>query len=133
MKSLPVEESDILKIARLEAENLALRRELAGASARFTYLQQIYEKLANQWNAFQGCLPPSARIQPRDVQRAEGVGEMLNLIVQHLVGLGYGTNTLDDLISVLRRARPPTPTQASNASRQKELPGAEPYSIIDSY
>lgn len=110
------EESQQEKIVRLERECELLRRELAGARDKYLYLDGVYQRLADTWNAFQGSQEP--KLTPRNVQRAEASGELARKLAEVFIGLAYKTRGLDDLIQVLLRLRPAQPeTDEDKAKR----------------
>lgn len=78
------------KIFELEGELARLRQEHA-------HLQQIYNKLADQWNVFQSLNKPDNR----NIQRAEGAGEMARKLAEVLLGVAYVKDTREILRKLL--------------------------------
>lgn len=63
-----------------------LERELAGAEDRYVKLEGIYNRLADQWNAFQA----TARPDNRNCQRAEASGELARKLAEVFLAMAYG-------------------------------------------
>ncbi len=81
-----------------------LRREVAywrGEAgmwrSKHEHLQQIYNKLADQWNVFQA----TARPDNRNIQRAEGAGEMARKLAEALLAIAYDKDARELLTDLL--------------------------------
>lgn len=70
---------------RTEDDTEYWRAEAGKWQTKYEQLQQIYNKLADQWNAIQA----TARPDNRNLQRAEGAGEMARLLAEVLLGVAY--------------------------------------------
>lgn len=79
------------EIERLLKENLALKQEAGQWRTKYDQLTIIYNKLADQWNAFQALSKPDNR----NIQRAEGAGEMARKLAEVLLGVAYSTDVRD--------------------------------------
>lgn len=65
-----------------------LEREVGKWKSKYEQLEVIYNKLADQWNAFQALSKPDNR----NIQRAEGAGEMARKLGEVLLCLAYDTD-----------------------------------------
>lgn len=74
-----------------------LERSLGEIITKHEQLQQIYQKLADQWNVFQATNRPDNR----NIQRAEGAGEMARKLAEILLGAAYATDVRDILRTML--------------------------------
>jgi chromosome segregation ATPase len=71
-------------IDRLEKEIEMLRAALRGAEDRYRQLHEQYDKISDMWNAFQAA----HNLEPRDIIRAEAVGEFARKLSMLLIRLG---------------------------------------------
>lgn len=85
-------------IDRLQARVTDLEHRLQWAGVEYAKLKEIYDKLADQWNAFQATAKPTNR----NVHRAEASGELARKLAEIFIGLAYDTSTLEDLQEFLR-------------------------------
>lgn len=74
------------------------QRELAKTKQELESLRQIYNKLADQWNVFQSTNRPDNR----NIQRAEGAGEMARKLAEVLLAVSYDTDARDLIRSILK-------------------------------
>jgi len=93
---------DLVRRANTDSDTLReqvfrLERELAALQQKHAHLQQIYNKLADQWNVFQATNRPDNR----NIQRAEGAGEMARKLAEVLLGVAYSTDVRDLLRKLL--------------------------------
>jgi len=98
------------EIERLLKENLALKQEAGKWKSKYDQLNIIYNKLADQWNVFQA----SSRPDNRNIQRAEGAGEMARKLAEVLLCLAYDTDSRDlilELFDKLGQAQNPASGQ----------------------
>ena len=74
-----------------------LQRELGALQQKYEHLQQTYNKLADQWNVFQA----TARPDNRNIQRAEGAGEMARKLAEVFLSLAYDKDAIGSLQNIL--------------------------------
>lgn len=105
------------EIERLLKENLELKREAGQWKTKYDQLNIIYNKLADQWNAFQALSKPDNR----NIQRAEGAGEMARKLGEILLCLAYDTDSRDliqNLLSELHFRQQPAGGQEVEVSEK---------------
>jgi hypothetical protein len=76
---------------------LVLQQELGMWRDKYEHLAITYNKLADQWNVFQATNRPDNR----NIQRAEGAGEMARKLAEVLLGVAYEKDVRDLLKKVL--------------------------------
>lgn len=81
----------------LQRELLAARQEAGQWRTKYEHLDQVYNKLADQWNVFQSLNKPDNR----NIQRAEGAGEMARKLAEVFLGLAYQKDTREILRKLL--------------------------------
>lgn len=103
-KQLPIRVSEVV-VERAPDDHdycnkriLALEQECGALQTKYAQLQQIYNKLADQWNVFQA----TSRPDNRNIQRAEGAGEMARKLAEVLLGVAYATDVRDLLQKILQ-------------------------------
>lgn len=81
----------------LQRQLLAAKQEAGQWRTKYEHLDQIYNKLADQWNVFQSLNKPDNR----NIQRAEGAGEMARRLAGVLLGVAYQKDTREALRKLL--------------------------------
>jgi hypothetical protein len=113
-------------IAWLQERVRHLERQLDWKQIEYIKLKNLYDGLADQWNAFQA----TARPDSRNVHRAEAAGELARKLAEVLIGLSYDKDIQQPLLEVLdglaqlNRAK-------TNAPRQETGPKALPAGAVE--
>lgn len=105
-------------IAWLQERVRYLEGQLDWKQIEYAKLKNLYDGLADQWNAFQA----TARPDNRSVHRAEAAGELGRKLAEVLIGLSYDKDVRQPLLEVLGglvRAQSDAPRQETGA---KALP-----------
>ena len=89
--------SDAQTIEWLQKRVKELEHKLDWAGTEHAKLQEVYNKLADQWNVFQATNRPDNR----NIQRAEGAGEMARKLAEVLLGVAYERDVRDLLQKIL--------------------------------
>lgn len=84
-------------IAWLQERVRYLEGRLDWKQIEYDKLKNVYDKLADQWNAFQA----TARPDNRNVHRAEAAGELARKLAEVLIGLSYDKDIQQPLLEVL--------------------------------
>lgn len=133
----PKPESDLAKgyvpagnaeqvIAWLQERVRHLEGQLGWKQIEYDKLNNIYCKLADQWNAFQA----TARPDSRNVHRAEAAGELARKLAEVLIGLSYDKDIQQPLLEVLDGLARLNRAQ-SNAPRQETGSKALPAGAVE--
>lgn len=110
-------------IAWLQERVRYLEGQLDWEQIKYAKLKNLYDGLADQWNAYQA----TARPDNRSVHRAEAAGELGRKLAEVLIGLSYDKDVRQPLLEVLGgivRAQ-------SNAPRQETGPKALPAGAVE--
>lgn len=97
-------------VEALNEEILKLKQEVGMWRSKYEHLDQIYNKLADQWNVFQATNKPDNR----NIQRAEGAGEMARKLAEVLLCLAYDHDARDliqEFLGALHDAQDPASGQ----------------------
>lgn len=108
-------------IAWLQERVRYLEGQLDWKQIEYDKLNDIYCKLADQWNAFQA----TARPDNRNVHRAEAAGELARKLAEVLIGLSYDKDVRQPLLEVLGsivRAQSNAPRQETGPKRFPQGP-----------
>lgn len=108
MKEFVIATGEIIRdasnqIEELQRQLLAAQREAGMWRTKYEHLDQVYNKLADQWNVFQSLNKPDNR----NIQRAEGAGEMARKLAEVFLGLAYGKDVREVLRKILEDLEAP--------------------------
>lgn len=85
------------EIEDLQRQLLAAKQEAGQWRTKYEHLDQVYNKLADQWNVSQSL----NKLDNRNIQRAEGAGEMARKLAEVLLGVAYQKDTREILRKIL--------------------------------